>query len=154
MEKEIKAFMAEHNLKSLPVLYKNDWLGDLTNEMKYKRGFGAYLTAIGTKADKQAVELVYKSLPTIKEVFDKWDKEILITVVYYSDYKPEKESEWEGTLNDVFNRLDRANNSLRYCNGMYYKIKGVHAEELFRFWQHLIPFMQSFNNYYLGSYVD
>ena len=41
---------------------------------------------------------------------------------------------WEGNNEDIFRRFARANASLRYCNGSYYKFECSSCRSLYSVW--------------------
>jgi hypothetical protein len=59
--------------------------------------------------------------------------------------------EWEGTEEEIFIKLYEHNNSLRYCNGSYYKIKDKDINKRY------MEFHSKYNtieHYYGGGVVD
>lgn len=55
------------------------------------------------------------------------------TVIYYDRWKPCKESTIEGeTEHDIFETYVNWNDTLKYCNGSYYKWKDEEWEKAYR----------------------
>lgn len=110
--------------------------------------------------DKGLVEIIrslaYEQIETYVETIKKINskEEVDVEVIYFNDYKESKRETWHGTLTDIFTRFDRANNSLRYCNGSYYKLVKESDEELRGIWYSTNNWYTNFNNYYLGGIVD
>lgn len=61
---------------------------------------------------------------------------------------------FSGTLDEVFERLEKENNRLRYCNGHYFEFDDNEHRCLYRMWTRLIPYWRSFNLYYGNGIVD
>lgn len=56
---------------------------------------------------------------------------------------------------DAFEQFYKLNNSLRYCNGSYYKFKDLEWEDKYREWLNSDDYKQkSFNLYYGNGVVD
>lgn len=153
---EVIDFIKKHKIDKFPLFYDNkDFVGYLTDELKYKKdAYAPYLTATGTKADEVAMSIAIENMPIVTELYEKWNTEMELVVEYYNDYKKSREEVFKGTLDSIFEQLDKANNRLRYCNGSYYNLADKHYETLMMFWFKYIPFSRSFNNFYLGSFVD
>lgn len=152
---EVFNFMKEHNLKELPIFTeKGDYVGHLKSNGAYQRDRYAARYIDGANADAYAMDLAVKNFPTTKELYDLWNKETELTAVYYSDYKPAREEIRKGTLDSIFNEIDRANNRLRYCNGSYFRFKDERYKTLYNYWNFHISAARSFDNFYQGGIVD
>jgi hypothetical protein len=77
---------------------------------------------------------------------------------YYQDQTSEiiRQEEIEGSTDiEVFEKFYKLNNSLRYCNGSYYKWVDAEWEIKYRVWLKSDDYKQkSFNLYYDGGVVD
>jgi len=61
---------------------------------------------------------------------------------------------WNGTKEEIFKRFDKENNSLRYCNGSYYKFQDNALEQEYLKWYDSLSESTKFNMYYGGGVVD
>lgn len=147
-------FMKKHGYKTMPLYWKGNSIGELTSDYNYKDGLTRSLNKYHAQFKIILADVSYESMKIIQEVLDLWNKPMEVVVVWHDDYKPKEETTWTGTFDEICDKMDKANNSYRYCNGNYYKIKDSKLESLRHIWHDLIPFQRSFNNFYLGSYVD
>ena len=75
--------------------------------------------------------------------------------VYPTTVVTETEDVWEGeTLDEVFVRMYKANNSLRYCNGHSYHFKDNAVAEQYHLWNLTMSHGRSFDLYYGNGVVD
>lgn len=58
-------------------------------------------------------------------------EEVSVTIVSYHNYEPEKEKVVCGTIDKIFDDYTNANDSLKYCNGMYYRFKDEKISQLY-----------------------
>ena len=61
---------------------------------------------------------------------------------------------WEGTEEEIFKRFNNANNSLRYCNGSYYKFEDSKIDDKYRDWCKSLSKATKFKMYYGNGVVD
>ena len=61
---------------------------------------------------------------------------------------------WNGTKEEIFKRFDKENNSLRYCNGSYYKFQDDALQQEYLKWYDSLSESTKFNMYYGGGVVD
>ena len=59
-----------------------------------------------------------------------------------------------GTLEEIFTKFDSMNNSLRYCNGSYYKFKEESRQNEYIKWYEGLSESTKFNMYYGNGVVD
>jgi len=62
--------------------------------------------------------------------------------------------QWKGSIEEIFNRYDKQNNSLRYCNGSHYKFEDKTLVNEYLVWYKNLPENVKFNMYYGGGIVD
>jgi hypothetical protein len=73
---------------------------------------------------------------------------------FISDIVSTKEIEFENNI-DCFEQFYRLNNSLRYCNGSYYKFQDNTIEKDYKDWLKSNDYKKkSFNLYYGNGVVD
>jgi hypothetical protein len=71
-----------------------------------------------------------------------------------SEIKRQEDIEAETDV-DIFEIFYKKNNSLRYCNGSYYKFKDIEWEKKYQDWLKSDDYKKkSFNLYYGGGVVD
>jgi hypothetical protein len=63
-------------------------------------------------------------------------------------------SNWEGSPEEIYKRFDKENNSLRYCNGSYYKFKNDDDHSNYIKWYQSLNKMEQFNMFYGNGIVD
>jgi len=61
---------------------------------------------------------------------------------------------WEGTKEEIFKKFDKANNSLRYCNGSYYKFEDETLHTEYLNWYRSLNESTKFDMYYGNGVVD
>jgi len=61
---------------------------------------------------------------------------------------------WEGTEEEIFKRFDNANNSLRYCNGSYYKFEDNKINDRYIAWYKSLSKATKFKMFYGNGVVD
>ena len=62
--------------------------------------------------------------------------------------------EWSGEKEELFNRFYAENNSLRYCNGSYYKFQDADTQKEYSEWLNSLSEGTRFNMYYGNGVVD
>ena len=74
----------------------------------------------------------------------------------YLDKKSEQSSVevWSGTKEEIFKKFEKEQNTLKYCNGHYYKFKDKKLEEEQHEWYKNLPEHVRFNMYYGNGVVD
>ena len=78
-----------------------------------------------------------------------------IKAVYFNNYKPtERTKEFLGETDQVFEEFYKLNNSLRYCNGSYWKFEEQEKEQEYSKWRKSLSRERSFNLYYGNGVVD
>jgi hypothetical protein len=88
----------------------------------------------------------------MKVTLDYYDK-ISYTSIN-SEIKRQEDIEAETDI-DIFEIFYKKNNSLRYCNGSYYKFKDIEWEKKYQDWLKSDDYKnKSFNLYYGGGVVD
>jgi len=75
------------------------------------------------------------------------------------DYKSSKSEikrveTWEGPKEFIFKRFNRENNSLRYCNGSYYRFEDKTLDTKYVNWYNNLPEGTKFQMYYGNGVVD
>lgn len=66
----------------------------------------------------------------------------------------QREEIWEGSKEEIFKKFYDKNNSLRYCNGSYYKFKDELIEKEYREWYDSLSESTRFSMYYGNGVVD
>ena len=61
---------------------------------------------------------------------------------------------WEGTKEEIFKKFNKKNNSLRYCNGSYYKFEDETLQTEYRNWYQSLDEGTKFNMFYGNGVVD
>lgn len=74
----------------------------------------------------------------------------------YRDTREEiKKTEiFEGTLEEIFLKFEKLNNTLKYCNGHYWKFSDSKFQEQQRKWYSNLPESVKFDLYYGNGVVD
>ena len=62
--------------------------------------------------------------------------------------------QWEGSREEIFNRYDKKNNSLKYCNGSHYKFEDETLVNEYLVWYKNLSESVRFNMYYGNGVVD
>lgn len=163
LKEQFIEFMEKYNLKKLD-LYSADnmsFVGTLSKELKYERGYCYYLNLCGDELINECLRYAVRIMNLAEEVFENLHTETEIEIAFYdredeftSRSTLKRTEKRKGTLDSIFEYYDRENNRLRYCNGTYYKFVNSHYSQLFRVWHDLNDSVRNFNNYYLGSFVD
>lgn len=162
---ELQYLMQYYHIDAIPVFYKNWYMGKVTKSLEYD----TYNTLHQYTKTEYAIERACEEIHDIVSIIKNWNKPIKVAVEFHSTervtvtaksgliYEAErdtvKERVFEGTFDKVCERLEKANNSFRYCNGTYYEFKDEKMRNNYRYWRHLIPFARSFDLYYPDSTV-
>lgn len=74
----------------------------------------------------------------------------------YLDTKSDitKVEAWEGTKEQIFKRFYKENNSLRYCNGSYYKFEDSTLRTEYQKWYNGLNKSTKFSMFYGNGVVD
>lgn len=148
-EKRIKEFMQKYGLDKLPLYSNGKSVGYLNADLSYTKG--RFYSITNRNVELNVAEYM---LPIIENIIHIWNKPISVKVLKYVDYNKSAVEEWEGTFDDVCEKLNVINNKLRYCNGHYYKFEDKDMQSNFRIWYDLIPSARSFALYYGNGIVD
>jgi hypothetical protein len=88
----------------------------------------------------------------MKTTLDYWDKIDYRSIG--SEIKEQKEIEGNNEI-EIFENFYKLNNSLRYCNGSYYKFNDLEWENKYNEWLKSDDYKKkSFNLYYGNGVVD
>ena len=170
---EFQYLLKFHNLSSAPVCSDGNFYGFITEDLKYTHQhclsyFADKEYAIGLAIDnldhfiEQVKKLRSKDVVTVKVIYHNehnvWDYADSDGVVRHHVYPKMVDdtefSDFTGTYDQVFEKLQRGNNSLRYCNGYYAEFEDKEVKALYRTWQVVLPESRSFDMYYQGGIVD
>jgi hypothetical protein len=79
-----------------------------------------------------------------------------MTIVYFDNYKQTgKDMELDASNKEAsFEKFYKINNSLRYCNGSYWKFKDHSIQSEYDNWKASLPQNKAFNLYYGNGIVD
>lgn len=152
-KEELKYVMDFYQIPFVP-LRKDGWdMGSITKDMKYEhpRFGGRYFLR---EYEYMAFELAYKQILDVISLKKKLDTEVTITQTSFNKHNvweypdteggpsrhhvypitvtDETDKELTGTLREIFNETHAANNSLRYCNGMWIGFKDKELEKMYR----------------------
>lgn len=169
---ELKYVMDFYNIPFVPIKNGEKDMGKITKDMKYEAGSWRY----NKGCEYMAFELAYSQIKNVIELKENLNKPFKAIHVYHSEEKTwiypdveggtphhhvyprtithETESELEGTMDEVFVKHYKANNSLRYCNGCYYRFKDEKVSEMYYLWLKIMPEARSFKLYYGNGIVD
>lgn len=149
-KEELKYLMKFHEIEEMPVYYKGQNVGEVNQSLKYRHGRLSYMTR-----DEDAIDLAIQQIDDFVKFKHDVNKPFKAEVEYYSDNKPKGEKFiYEGTMDEVFEKFYKANRTLRYCNGMYYKFADKNVQHLYQLWSDSMPHSRSFDLYYGGGIVD
>lgn len=171
---DFKNLMKEKGIKSIPIYHGNEYLGSITDELKYDtsnctRYYKDYENAIMVALDQFEEFLKLRERILSEEV-------VKISIVYYeskdeymyADYEGapvvhhvfprnvinEEVQEWEGTVDNIFERFENANRHLRYINGKGYKFKNNEDKHLHNVWYKIQSECRKIKMYYGNGIVD
>jgi len=78
-----------------------------------------------------------------------------LRAVFFDNYKPtEKTKKFLGETDQIFEEFYKLNNSLRYCNGSYWKFMEQKTEQEYYDWLKSLSKERSFKLYYGNGIVD
>jgi len=78
-----------------------------------------------------------------------------MTITYYDNYKKtNRQQNLRGQEDEIFEQLYKLNNSLRYCNGSYWKCESEDNENKYLDWRKNLSKSRHFNLYYGNGVVD
>lgn len=157
---EFKTLLEKNDLDRVLLYYNGRYVGYVTTDMKYCHEYcPQYFTdvnyALRFALNKNRVE---KYIEDCNRIRSKKNVDINVTEENIS-YDPRIESTtakhvFSGTLDEVFERLERENNRLRYCNGHYFEFDDKEHRRLYGMWARLIPYWRSFKLYYGNGTID
>lgn len=149
---ELKYLMTFFGIKSMPIFISGRYVGIVSDDFKYSKEHAMFRLS----KDVDAVSLAIKQIPEYLEAVKLFrSKETVAkSVVRYVNDRAESESLEEGTLDSIFEKVERSNNRLRYCNGSFFKFKDDTDEHLFYLWGLSISRQRSFDLYYGNGIVD
>jgi len=61
---------------------------------------------------------------------------------------------WSGTKEEIFKKFDKKNNSLRYCNGSYYKFQDSTLQKEYLEWYDSLSQSTKLDMFYGNGVVD
>lgn len=164
---ELQYLMHFYHINKIPLFHGRSYCGELTDSLEYTDTYYAPCKF----TDKQcAIECACDEIHDIIDVVKGWNKNIKVNVdfvdnswgwIYKDDGRVDhygqknevKSYVWEGTFDKVCERYNKANNSLKYCNGKAYQFKDEDMGKKYLYWVHLIPFSRSFELCYPGNTV-
>lgn len=160
-----------YQLKQIPIFYKNQYVGYVTRDLDYKHPYCAYL-----KNAHDARQLAFEQVEGIIELIKQFDTEISVEVnevcerdvweyadyeggpIYHHVYSRTKKTEtphqWKGSMDEVFERFNIANDRLSYCNGHYFGFSDKDMKDKYLRWLRIIPESRSFHMHYRTGLVD
>lgn len=173
-DEELKYIMKFYGLTRVHIYEDGQYRGYLDENCSYNKGdafryFNKYGISLAHSLAYEQINNAISLKNTLHEPFvavvldicesDTW---------YYPDYDggapthhvyPRKTTEikeltYRGTKDEVFEKLEKANNRLRYCNGNHLEFKDKYVQQEYRLWQRTIPESRSFDLYYDGGIVD
>lgn len=163
---ELQYLMRYYHIDHIPLFHNGTYCGQLTQELKYT---DTYHAPCKFTSHEYAVECACNEIDDIVDVVKHWNAPTKVKVIYHHSTRgevvckdgyryigfieKEEEVEYEGTFDKVCERLEKANNRLRYCNGCWYKFKDEDMRKKYRYWSSLIPSSRSFEMYYPGNTV-
>lgn len=160
-----------YQLKQIPIFYKNQYVGDVTRNLEYKQSNVCHL-----KDTRDAWLLAFEQVEGIIELIKQFDTTISVDVnevcsrdvweyadyeggpVYHHVYSREKKTitihKWSGSMDEVFERYNIANDRLRYCNGHHFEFCEKNMEMKYLRWLRIIPECRHFHMTYRTGLVD
>jgi hypothetical protein len=150
-KEELKYLMKFYEIEEMPIYYNGQFVGRVSQSMKYSHNNALrYMTR-----DEYAIDLASEQIDDFVKFKQEVNKPFKAEVEDYSDYKPTgKKFIYEGTMDEVFERFYKANRTLRYCNGMYYKFTDMNVEHQYDLWNKSMSHSRSFELYYGNGIVD
>ena len=109
-----------------------------------------YLKAIGYEYDDNDCKWKPIPPPIVEMEVSYWDRADRLT----STSTIQRTEKWKGTKEEIFKRFDKENNSLRYCNGSYYKFDKQSHQNEYIAWYGALDEGTKFNMFYGNGIVD
>lgn len=171
-KEELKYVMDFYNIPFVPIRSDGKDMGKVTREMKYVAGSWKYNSGWEYLAFECAFEQISDVISLkekINQPFEATDVLVRETMEYvYPDSEngtprhhvypirvtKRTEKTVTGTMDEVFVKHYKANNSLRYCNGEWWEFKDKEVQEMYNLWLRIMPEGRSFNLYYGNGIVD
>lgn len=147
-----------YRLDRVPIFYGNSFVGYVSRDLSYSHSNAlSYM-----RREEDAIELAYKQINDIVSLIKELKEEAQVKVVHFwetwgegwNKIKKTETKEWSGTLDDIFEKFEKENNRLRYCNGDGFKFEDANVALKYRLWSRLIPEWRSFHLYYGSGTVD
>lgn len=173
-DKELAYVMDFYQLKEFPIYCQGYNVGTMVRDKDvnviYKKGSWKYL-----KDWHYAHQLAYQQINDVVDLVKKLNEKTSVVAIYHWDettweyadadgvvrhhvyphtIKHEKEEVWDGTYDEVFEKLEEHNRHLRYCNGLHYTFKDEQMNHLHNIWYNIISEGRKFNLYYGDGIVD
>ena len=162
--------MRFHGIKAIPLSNNCGKVELVDGQLKYNHGYGRYYTN-----DSYAYEDALKSIDDVlklKEIINQPTKQVVVKHykhdeweyadadgvvrhhVYPTTVDDIEEYTIEGTFDEIFEKVERINDRLRYCNGTYHHFKDDFVKKMHSLWYKLIPSERSFDIFYGDGIVD
>lgn len=149
---EFKTLLNENNLKCMHLYYKDSYVGCVTSDMEYDASKAQRKYKMTQYAIDQALNEIDAYIEQIKLL--RSDEQVSVKTIYFNDYKEDFKLVETGTYDSIFEKIEYANDHLRYCNGSYYRFASPKISQLFSLWRRCIPESRSFDLYYGNGTVD
>ena len=139
----------EYSYHNSPYYYKDETIAFL---LAYQQ-INNVIDVLQNMHTKTAIDVIYH---TEKYTWEYADKEggPIGHHTYPRTIYTNTEEKWEGTYDEVFEQFEKANNSLRYCNGHSYGFKDEEMRKKYTIWYNLIGESRRFDLYYGNGVVD
>ena len=154
-----------YNMKRVPIFYTTEkgnkviaavW--DIEKDGIEMKTFnnGGRLVYFNDSMKDMLKEWAYEQIEDTIEIYKKLTSKDIITIAVgeYLDYELSKTIVWGGTRDEIFEKYERANDRLRYCNGHYYSFVDEEENRLNIIWYHMNSYWRNFHIYYGGGIVD
>lgn len=154
-KEELKYMMKFYQIKSMPIYRKDGtFMGKIYQDLSYcHRDARAYYTR-----DEYAINAACEQIDAYIDAVKRFISKDMLTISgrYIDDWNPRynKDEEWHGTMDEIFEQFYKANNRLRYCNGCHHDFNDNEAGRLYRLWCRWIDEGRSFALYYGDGVVD
>lgn len=153
-KEELKYLFQFYEISAMPIYYENTYVGKITNELKYIKGEWKYMAK-----DEYAIELAIEQVDSFvkfkSELFKPFTTKVLNIVKNWREGTERKtEYTYKGTMDEVFEKFNQANRTLRYCNDECFKFADKSVSHLYDIWNRTLPRDRSFHLYYGNGIVD
>ena len=148
---EVKYLMAFYHINRMPIFSNNTFVGYITKDLVYDKANAFSVYSKKEYAIEAACEQIDSFIEAVKNLRS---KELLKVSVIEVVYEKERSIDIDGTLDEIFETVEKMNNRLRYCNGHYFKLKSHDLDKIFRIWRLIISESRSFNLFYGDGIVD